>query len=203
MRHIPNLLSGFRILLIPFFVLQMIRGNLTAAALILVASGLTDLLDGWLARRFGWVSQLGKILDPAADKLTQVTVCVVLAIQLPQFWYFFAFLLLKDALMLVLGGQLVRKGIHLEGARWFGKVVTTLFYVFMVALLLLQKWTHIPSWIEIAMLSIISLGALFAGLMYIPQYRTYRSQGKELPAKKMKEVLASANERDKTAAKHK
>ncbi|MDR2932121.1 MAG: CDP-alcohol phosphatidyltransferase family protein, partial [Oscillospiraceae bacterium] len=89
MRHIPNILSFFRIVLIPFFVWQMLAGHTFNAAIILGISGLTDLLDGFLARRFGWISQLGKVLDPAADKLTQVTVCVVLAIVYRKYWYFF------------------------------------------------------------------------------------------------------------------
>ncbi len=183
MRHIPNILSCFRILLIPMFVWQMLAGNILAAAGVLALSGLTDLLDGWLARRFSWVSAVGKVLDPVADKMTQVTVCVMLAIKMPQFWGFFALLLFKDMVMLLLGGTLVRKGVRLEGARWFGKVVTTLFYVIMVALLLVSALPSfsIPPWGVAALLSLVTVCAFAAGAMYIPQYCAYRKQAQSKP----------------------
>ncbi|MEG0306191.1 MAG: CDP-alcohol phosphatidyltransferase family protein, partial [Oscillospiraceae bacterium] len=78
-----------RILLIPVFVWQLLIGNTTAAAVILAGSGITDLLDGYLARHYNWISDLGKVLDPVADKLTQVTVCVVLAYLLSDYMIFF------------------------------------------------------------------------------------------------------------------
>ena len=99
MKHIPNILSGLRIVMIPFFIWQMLVGNTLAAGLILVASGLTDTLDGNLARHFGWVSDLGKVLDPVADKLTQTAVSVCLMIRIPELWFFFAILIIKDLIM--------------------------------------------------------------------------------------------------------
>lgn len=173
MRHIPNALSVFRIVLIPFFVVQFISGNTMNAAVILALSGLTDLLDGQLARRFGWVSQLGKLLDPAADKLTQVTVCVVLAIYLRQYWGFFVILLVKDLVMLILGGYLLKKEIKLDGARWFGKVTTALFYLSMV---LVVFFPDMPSWGINLLLGLTTGSALCAGLLYLPQFFRYRRE---------------------------
>ncbi|MDL2328008.1 CDP-alcohol phosphatidyltransferase family protein [Ruminococcaceae bacterium OttesenSCG-928-A11] len=175
MKHIPNILSVTRILLIPLFVWRMMADDYIIAAVILAASGLTDLLDGQLARRFGWVSDVGKVLDPAADKLTQVTVCVVLAIKMPTFWIFFALLLFKDLVMLILGGWLLKKKVHIEGARWFGKVVTTLFYVVMVVLIF---FPNIPAWAVWGMLGVVTVLAFAAGLMYVPQFRQYRKEAK-------------------------
>ena len=83
MKHIPNILSSLRIVMIPFFVWQMLTGNMLSAGLILLASGITDTLDGQLARHFGWISDLGKILDPFADKLTQTAVSVCFIIRFP------------------------------------------------------------------------------------------------------------------------
>lgn len=181
MRHIPNILSTLRILLIPVFVWQMWTDNYIAAALLLAASGLTDLLDGFLARRFGWVSNLGKVLDPAADKLTQVTVCVVLAMKMPTFWYFFALMLFKELVMLLLGAWLLKKNVHIEGARWFGKVVTTLFYVVMVVVIFFPS---IPAWAIGAMLALVTVTAFCAGAAYIPQFRQYRREAREKGDKK-------------------
>ena len=181
-RHIPNILSAFRIALIPLIAWQLYGDNTAEAAVILVVSALTDLLDGALARRFDWVSVLGKVLDPAADKLTQMTVCVLLAIKMPSMWYFFVFLLGKELVMLVLGGFLVKKKVKLEGSRLFGKLVTTLFYVVMIALL---AFPNLPGWARVLMLCVVTVFALFAGLMYIPQYREYRRQARgEMPSLK-------------------
>ena len=176
MRHIPNLLSFFRILLIPWFVWEMMANEDTlTAAVILAVSGLTDMLDGMLARRFNWISQLGKVLDPAADKLTQITVCVLLALKLHRYWFFFAILLLKEFSMLVVGGYLVRKGVKLGGAKWFGKVVTVLFYVTTTILVLFPP---IPSWVPTTLLALTTVCAIATVLMYIPDFLSYK---KEIP----------------------
>lgn len=175
MKHIPNILSFFRIVLIPFFVWQMLKDNTWNAAVILGISGLTDLLDGFLARRYNWISQLGKVLDPVADKLTQVTVCVVLAYKLARFWPFFAVLLFKDLIMLILGGYLVKKGVRLDGARWFGKVVTVLFYVSMVAIVFIPD---MPGWLITTLLSVTTGCAIIAALLYIPEFIKYRNKAK-------------------------
>lgn len=170
MRHIPNILSFFRIALIPFFVRQMLENHTAGAAAILCVSGLTDLLDGFLARRFGWVTQLGKVLDPAADKLTQLTVCVVLLYKMRRYWPFFVVLLAKDLVMLLLGGYLLRKGVKLDGARWFGKVVTVLFYVVMVVIVFVPS---LPERLIFAMLGAVTASAAIAAVLYLPAFHTY------------------------------
>lgn len=185
MRHIPNILSVFRILLIPFFVWQMLQGNTVNAAVVLIFSGLTDILDGGLARRFNWISSLGKVLDPVADKATQVAVCLMLARRMPQFWYFFALILLKELVMLLLGGWLLKKGVRLLGARWFGKVVTTFFYIIMVGLLFFPA---IPPKTVILVLGAFTVAAFVAGCMYIPQYNVYRKQAKNTAPKNIKKL---------------
>ncbi|MBO7690301.1 MAG: CDP-alcohol phosphatidyltransferase family protein, partial [Clostridia bacterium] len=67
---IPNLLSAIRILLIPVFLVLFLKGHYVAAVIVLVINGLTDTYDGKIARKFNQVSNLGKLLDPIADKLT-------------------------------------------------------------------------------------------------------------------------------------
>lgn len=172
MKHIPNILSVIRILLIPFFVWQFMQGNTLAAGILLLLSGLTDLLDGFLARRFHWVSQVGKVLDPVADKLTQISVCVVLAIRMREYWWVFAVLLAKEAIMLILGGYLLARGVKLEGAKWFGKVATVLFYVAMTAVIC---WPGLPLWLLNVLLALVVISALIAALCYIPEFIRYRS----------------------------
>lgn len=176
MKHIPNLLSYFRILLIPVFVWQMFMDHGWNAALVLGLSGLTDLLDGFLARRFNWVSDLGKVLDPVADKMTQVVVCIVLAMKMQAYWFFFAILLLKEVVMLAIGGYLVKNKIKIEGAKWFGKVVTSLFYISMIAIVFIPS---MPEWLVTALLTLTTLCALTAAFLYIPEFRKYKEEAKE------------------------
>ena len=74
MKHIPNILSKFRIVMIPFYLIAIFNEDKLGAGLILIVSGITDLLDGFLARQFNWMSEIGKLLDPLADKLTQTAI---------------------------------------------------------------------------------------------------------------------------------
>jgi len=173
MNIIPNSLSFFRIILIPLFVWYMVQDKTLAAAITLAVSGLTDFLDGWLARRFNWISQFGKMLDPMADKLTQVTVCLVMVIKLQQYWYFFLILFLKELLMLVLGGYLVKKGVKLEGAKFFGKVTTTVFYISMIFIVFIPT---MPNQMVVFLLSLTTICAIISAFMYIPDFLHYREE---------------------------
>ena len=85
MKNIPNILSLIRLLLVPVFVLLFFAEKTFAAAAVFVISGITDVLDGFIARKFGFISNLGKVLDPLADKLTQMSafVCLYIAKLIP------------------------------------------------------------------------------------------------------------------------
>jgi len=144
------------------------------AGILLIISGVTDLLDGFLARRFNWVSGLGKVLDPLADKLTQITVCVLFALILGG-WFrlFFVFLIFKELVMLALGFYLVRKDVKIQGARLLGKVTTGLFYLSMV---LIALFPALPFVAKCALLLSTCIFAFITGLRYIPEYKAYRRQ---------------------------
>ncbi|MFT8411559.1 MAG: CDP-alcohol phosphatidyltransferase family protein [Schleiferilactobacillus perolens] len=172
MRHIPNILSSMRLILLPVFIYFALRNEFTTAGVIFVIISLTDLLDGYLARHNGWISQVGKVLDPLADKLTQISVIVVFFIHLPQYRWIFWILLGKEAVMLVGAGLLMLSGVKLPGAAVWGKVATALFYVTAVLVLLFPS---LPS-VAITILFIASaLTAVVSVLLYIPQYLHYRA----------------------------
>ena len=122
---IPNILSLARLGLIPVFLwLYCIKGSYVWAVVILAFSGLSDILDGWIARRFDMVSDFGKILDPAADKLTQMALIVCLVMRYEQIWPLLALFVIKELTMGVLGLLVVLKTKLVPGARWFGKACT-------------------------------------------------------------------------------
>ncbi len=78
-RHIPNALTILRFILIPFIVLSIVDENYIEAFIFLTLSGLTDILDGFIARKFNFITNFGKLIDPLADKTTQVAILVTLA----------------------------------------------------------------------------------------------------------------------------
>lgn len=122
---IPNILSLVRLGLIPLFLwLYCVKSAHVWAVVILALSGLSDILDGWIARRFNMVSDLGKILDPAADKLTQMALIVCLVMRYEQIWALFGLFLIKELTMGILGLLVVLKTKLVPGARWFGKACT-------------------------------------------------------------------------------
>ena len=136
---IPNWLSLFRLLLIPVYVLIYLHASKPAdymlAAGILAISCLTDLVDGKIARRFNMISTIGKFLDPLADKATQFTLTVCLAIRYPILWNLAGLFVLKEGFQLVAGIIQFRKGKMLTGALITGKICTTILFfslIFMV-----------------------------------------------------------------------
>lgn len=169
--NLPNLLSIFRIVLIPVFSYVYLTAQeqpwFYIAALILLISGLTDLLDGLIARKFNLVTQLGKILDPLADKLTQAAACIVLGIRNPGFWLILALFIVKELLMLAAGVKLYRRDHRLDGARWFGKLYTVVFYVIM---LMIVAFPNLESTWVFGLLLVMAGFMLFAFVMYIPVF---------------------------------
>ena len=134
---IPNLLSYLRIILIPFIISFFLNNEMTITLILALFSGFTDILDGYIARRFNMITQAGKVIDPVADKLTQFTLLALFSIKYPIIWYVFGMFMFKDALLLYLSVFFYRKyNIKPIGAKWFGKVNTALFYIFSFLLLL-------------------------------------------------------------------
>ena len=131
---VPNLLSLLRILLIPVYMAIYISGDHRLAALILIASCLTDAVDGWIARRFQMISTLGKILDPIADKATQFTLTYCLSLDHPALQPVLLLFVIKEGFQLVAGIIAFRNGKILPGALLAGKVCTTVLFVSLIAM---------------------------------------------------------------------
>lgn len=139
---VPNVLSLFRIALIPVIVwLYAISGNMVWSGVVLIISGLTDIADGWIARHYNMVSEVGKALDPIADKLTQGAVLLCMIFRFPLLVFPFILLLAKEAFVGFTGLLLIQKSGAVYGAEWHGKAATCLIYA---VLLLHLFWTEIP-----------------------------------------------------------
>lgn len=135
---IPNLLSVIRILIVPFFAYYFMKDNILVAVILIAVSGLSDAVDGFIARRFNQITELGKILDPFADKITQGTVALCLAIKYPVICPLLILFILKELAMLVLAITLLKKKRKPCAAKWYGKVSTVLFYVSVTAIVAMK-----------------------------------------------------------------
>lgn len=166
--NVPNALSLLRILLIAPFVYYYIQRDIIPAIACLVLSGLSDMFDGMIARRFDQFTELGQMLDPIADKLTQGTVAICLAVDYPILLPLLAIFVLKELAMLVGGAYLVLKAKKRpSGAMWYGKVGTILFYVsFLVIVALKGIWKVEILPLNIALLSVTAIFMLFALYKY-------------------------------------
>ena len=138
---IPNMLSFFRLLLIPVYVIIYLNATMPAhyftAAAILAVSCTTDLIDGQIARRFNMISTVGKFLDPLADKATQFTLTLCLAIRHPVLWTLAALFVLKEGFQLIAGILTFRNGKMLTGALITGKICTAILFVSLILMVLL------------------------------------------------------------------
>ncbi|MDO4566248.1 MAG: CDP-alcohol phosphatidyltransferase family protein [Oscillospiraceae bacterium] len=180
---VPNILSYFRILLIPLFChLYLNAGeprDYYLAAFVIGVSGLTDFLDGIIARRFNQRTEIGEILDPLADKLTQAAVVLCLASRYPLMWLLFALLIMRESYLLIEGVIMLKKGKSLHGARWYGKVSTFIFYLVILALLLFPE-LH-PTAVT-ALILFCALWLLIALVMYVSAYSAMKKEDASCPS---------------------
>lgn len=139
---IPNILSFFRLCLIPFFMWSYcIKEDIFLTAALLLLSGISDIADGTIARRFNMISDLGKVLDPIADKLTQLAMLLCLLIRFPAMIFLLVLLIVKEAIMAISGYMVIKKTGIVYGASWHGKITTCLLYLLMFLHVI---WFDIP-----------------------------------------------------------
>lgn len=135
MMSIPNMISLFRICLAPLFAALYTGGHIMQAMAVLLISAASDVLDGAIARRFNMVTELGKILDPIADKLIQAVMMLCAASVTPCVWLLLGLHLLRELTLALLGLHVIRVTGRVYGAKWYGKLCTAAIYAVMIALL--------------------------------------------------------------------
>ena len=175
---IPNVLSFVRLLLIPVYV--WIYLNATSerhyylAGAILAVSCLTDLVDGKIARHFNMISTVGKILDPLADKATQFTLILCLAVRLPVLWHLVALFVIKEGFQLVAGSIALHKGMMLDGALFAGKICTTILFVSLIVLVVIPTLPYF--WVEF----IATVDAVFLSISFVSFVLAYVGKDKKI-----------------------
>ena len=174
---IPNLLTILRLWLILPIALLYLWGHPIWAAGLLVLSGITDLADGYIARRFHMVSDAGKVLDPVADKLTQIAVMLCLVIRFPVMLIPLLLLLFKEITTGFLCLAAIRSTGKVKGADWHGKLTTLLLYAMMTLHFL---WEDIPSAVSTVSIILCVVMMLISCALYaIRHLKAIESQPKK------------------------
>ena len=161
---IPNFMSFFRIVLLPFIVWLYWKGSYDVAVGLLILSAVTDVLDGVIARRFNMVTDLGKMLDPLCDKLTHAALLICLASRYRYIWLVFALLAVKELTMFFLGAAAIRHRGAVHSAQWYGKACTVILETVMAALIL---FTDLPETVVAALLCLCCAAMVFSLVMYV------------------------------------
>lgn len=163
-RQIPNILTIFRFILIPFIVINLVYNSYIAAFIIFTISGLTDILDGFIARKYNFITNFGKLIDPLADKCTQIITLGTLAIKNIIPMWIIIIVILKEFIMVAGASFLYGKELVVS-SRWYGKLATVLFYIAIVCSLFIKQFDFS---IYIYYLALIS--TIFSLIMYIKAF---------------------------------
>lgn len=161
---IPNILSLFRICLVPLiiYIYLFTELNILAGCLIIL-SGLTDIIDGYIARHFNQISDLGKILDPFADKLTIISILFCVAYKNNYFVIFLGAEIIKDIIVIVTSYIETKITGKINGAKWPGKVCTCIAYLITMIHIF---WVNIPFEVSIFIILGSSTLILLLGVVY-------------------------------------
>lgn len=173
---IPNILSYIRISMIPLYISLYMNASSSSdyyeAAGILVLSGLTDALDGFIARKTGQITDLGKALDPLADKLTQIAVVGAMSAKKPYVLPLLILFVVKEFYLLINNLLLMKKNIRMDGAMWFGKLATLIFYLCMFVLVVFPYISKNKTMI------LVTITAIFQIISLIGYGRWFRAKNK-------------------------
>ena len=168
LKHVPNILTIIRLLLIPIIIFYVFTGNYILAFVFFTISGLTDIADGFIARKFNLISNFGKLMDPLADKLTQIATLTSLVLtNIIPIWILLI-VLLKEFIMICGASFLYGKDVVVY-SKWYGKLATVLFYIAIVISLLLKQFELIGIWkhLDLSLYTIALIATIFSLIMYI------------------------------------
>ena len=175
--NIPNIISLVRIGLVPVFILLYLLHLDAWAFGVLLFSGLTDCLDGFIARRFNLITDCGKLLDPLSDKLTQVAVVICLTTRYTELLPLTVLCFAKELSQGIGGILLLRKNVRTQGAKWFGKVSTVLFYACMLVIVLwYNPLVQSAPWVLYALAGLVGISMLIAFLGYLRLFLQMRRE---------------------------
>lgn len=185
---VPNLLTYLRFVLVVPFVILFLSEKYLLSAICIGLSGISDCLDGFFARKLNQVTQLGKLLDPIADKVTLISVMLCMAFYAPNVIPILVVLIAKDVAMLIGGVSLLKRKITPPAAEWFGKLATIVFY-FAVCIIVFMKAAinYENLLLDDILLSVTAVVMLYALYRYAKIYRDLIKEDKAKKQNKSKQ----------------
>ncbi len=162
-RSVPNIMSMFRIVLIPVILVTYLKDYRALSVAAIVVSAITDLADGIVARHCNMVTDLGKALDPVADKLTLGAIMICFAVQKTEFLFIVIAMVVKETLGFIMHFIIFRLSGGMYGAEWYGKVSTWVLYITAGCYILFDR---LPANLLRVMIGLCILTTLFACAMY-------------------------------------
>ncbi|MBE7065487.1 MAG: CDP-alcohol phosphatidyltransferase family protein [Ruminococcaceae bacterium] len=161
---IPNILSFFRLLLIPIIAwLYIKKQDYYMTVIVLGLSGLTDVVDGIIARKFNMISDFGKAFDPIADKLTQIIVLFCLVSRFDFMIIPLILLIIKELFAGITGLLTIKKTHQVHSAVWHGKATTVCLYILMTVHII---WYTIPAHISNILILLCTVMMLLSATLY-------------------------------------
>lgn len=190
MKHIPNILTVLRFLFIPSIIASLVYNNYLFALILFTLSSFTDVLDGKIARKYNAITDFGKLMDPLADKLTQLSVLLTLSFKNIIPIWIVVILILRETVMIAGASFLYGKSLVVS-SKWYGKLTTVLIYIAVVSSFLINIFS-LPSFdiyiyifaIISAIFSLINYFIYFYGNGYLPNKEELKKQSKTVPEKK-------------------
>lgn len=163
-KNIPNTLTIIRFILIPSIVISLVLDNYLLALIFFTISSISDILDGYIARKYNAITDFGKLMDPLADKLTQISVLITLCIKKIIPAWIVLILVIKD-IVLISGASFLYGKKLVVSSKWYGKLSTVLLYLAVVSSLIIRIFninTNFDTW----MYGLAIFFALFAAISY-------------------------------------
>lgn len=177
---LPNILTYIRILLVPVFIVVYLNAETWTdhawATAIVALSALTDIIDGYIARKWNMITDWGKIIDPIADKLMQGAMMFCITVHYRWVLLLILIYAIKEFVSLALSGYLFKKGKNIDGARWYGKVCTVILYAVMLAFLIIPT---IPPQVYGILIGVCAAFMVLAFAMYMNDYITLYAELKK------------------------
>lgn len=177
-KNIPNILTISRFIFIPFIIISLTLNKYLIAFVFLTVSSLTDVLDGFLARKYNLITDFGKLIDPLADKATQLSILITLSVKHTPYgepiiplWILFI-IVLKEILMVAGASFLYGKDLVVS-SKWYGKLTTVLFYVAIVSSLVIAYF-NIPYRFDTYLYYLGMIMTIFSLIMY---FRLFYAEG--------------------------
>ncbi len=170
--NIPNMLSIIRFILIPFIFFSVIYQHYIEALIFFTISAITDILDGYIARKYNYITDIGKLIDPLADKLTQISIICALTILKILPWWILTIIIIKEFVMIVSATILYSKKDVVVYSKWYGKLATTLLYLAIVCSLIINQFNISISFrIDLYLYYLAIIATIFSLIMYSIKFK--------------------------------